>query len=67
MSEDIKPMVKYLIIKRLDVLESTYRIVDIYDDYNTAVADIKLLEKVSTNEDYIFDIYCKGSGTHMGE
>ena len=29
MSEDIKPMVKYLIIKRLDVLESTYRIVDL--------------------------------------
>ena len=51
MSEDIKPMVKYLIIRRLDVFESTYRIEDSYDDYDTAIADMKLLMKVSKNED----------------
>jgi len=59
MSKDIKPMVKYIIIRRLDVLESSYRIEDSYDDYDTALADIKLLKKMSKNEDYIFDIYTR--------
>ena len=52
-------MVRYLIIRRLDVLESSYRIEDSYDDYDTAIADMKLLMKVSKNEDYIFDIYVR--------
>lgn len=58
---------KYLIIKRLDFLESTYRIVGVYDDYKECLNDIKHLEKISSNKDYIFEIYCKGSGTQMGE
>jgi len=60
-------MVKYLIVKRLDVLESTYRVEGVYDDYKECLNDIKHLEEISVNKDYIFEIYCKGSGTYMGE
>jgi uncharacterized protein YutD len=59
--------VKYIIIKRLDMLESTYRIEGVYDDYKECLSDIRHLEKISNNKDYIFEIYCKGSGTQMGE
>jgi hypothetical protein len=59
--------VKYLIIRRLDICDSTYRVEGIYDDYKKCLNDIDCLQKISSNQEYIFEIYCKGSGTQMGE
>jgi len=59
MSEDVKPLVKYLIVKRMDIFEDSYRIVSSYDDFDTALTDLQLMDKLSINIDYIFDIYTR--------